>query len=154
MIYTDADRAGCPDTCRFTSGYVVFLDDNLISWSSKRQNIISRSSTEVEYDAVANGVAEACWLQQLLHELHAPLSKSTIIYCDNISVVYLSTNPVQHQRTKHVEIDLHFVRERVVIGDVCVLHILTTSQFTDISTKDLPTSVFLEFQSSPNIRCE
>jgi hypothetical protein len=79
-----------------------------ISWSSKRQNIVSRSSAEAEYRAMANDVAEACWLRQLLQELHAPLSKSTLIYCDNVSAVYLSTNPVQHQRTKHVEIDLHF----------------------------------------------
>jgi hypothetical protein len=130
----------------------VFLGDNLVSWSSKRQNIISRSSAEVEYHAVANGVAEACWLRQLLQELHAPLSKSTLVYCNNVSTVYLSTNHVQHQRTKHVEIDLHFIRERVAIGDVRVLHVLTTSQFTDIFTKGLPTSVFSEFRSSLNIR--
>jgi hypothetical protein len=130
----------------------VFLGDNLVSWSSKRQNIVSRSSTEVEYHAVANGVAEACWLRQLLQELHAPLSKSTLVYCNNVSTVYLSTNHVQHQRTKHVEIDLHFVRERVAIGDVRVLHVPTTSQFTDIFTKGLPTSVFSEFRSSLNIR--
>jgi hypothetical protein len=93
----------------------MFLGDNLISWSSKCQNIVSRSSVEAEYRAVANGMAEACWLQQLLQVFHAPLSKSTLIYCDNVDVVYLSTNPVQHQRTKHVEIDLHFIRERVAL---------------------------------------
>jgi hypothetical protein len=105
----------------------VFLDDNLVSWSSKSQNIISRSSTEPEYRAVANGVAEACWLRQLLQELHAPLSKSTLVYYNNVSVIYLSTNPIQHQRTKHVEIDLHFVRECVAIDDVRVLHVPMTS---------------------------
>jgi hypothetical protein len=66
-------------------------------------------------------------LQQLLQELQAPLAKSTLIYYDNVSAVYLSTNPIQHQRTKHVEINLHFVRERVAIGDVCILHIPMTS---------------------------
>jgi hypothetical protein len=72
-------------------------------------------------------VAEAAWLRQLLAELHRPLTRSSLVYCDNVSAVYLSTNPVQHQRTKHVEIDLHFVRDYVAIGDVRVLHVPTTS---------------------------
>jgi hypothetical protein len=135
-------------------GYAVFLDANLVSWSLKRQNVVSRSSAETEYRVVANDVAEACWQQQLLQELHAPLTKSTLIYCDNISVVYLSTNLIQHQRTKHVEIDLHFVRDRVAIGDIHVLHIPTISQFTDIFMKGLPTSVFSEFRSSLNIHSD
>jgi hypothetical protein len=96
---------------------------------------------------VANGVAKACWLQKLLQELHALLSKSTPIYYDNISIVYHFTNPIQHQRTKHVEIDHHFIWECVAISDVCVLHIPTTSKFTDIFTKGLPTLVFLDFWS-------
>jgi hypothetical protein len=100
---------------------------------------------------VVNSVAKACWLQQLLQKLHAPLSKSTLIYCDNVSIVYLCTNPVQYQRIKHVEIDLHFIRERVVIGDVRFLHVSMTFQFVDIFTKGLPTSVFSEFWSSLNI---
>ena len=115
-----------------TRYYAVFLGGNLVSWSSKRQPVVSRSSAEAEYWAVANGVAEASWLRQLLAELHSPLAKSTLIYCDNVSTVYLSTNPVQHQRTKHVEIDLHFVCDRVAIGDVRLLHVPTTSQFADI----------------------
>ena len=84
-------------------------------------------------------------------ELHNPLANSTLVYCDNVSAVYLSTNPVQHQRTKHVEIDLHFVRDRVAIGDVRVLHVPTTSQFADIFTKRLPSSTFSEFRSRLNV---
>jgi hypothetical protein len=113
--------------------------------------MVSRSSTEAEYRAVANGVAEASWLRQLLAELHTLPSRSTLIYCDSVSAVYLSTNPIQHQRTKHVEIDLHFVRDRVAMGEVRVLHVPTTSQFVDIFTKGLPSSTFTEFRSSLNI---
>jgi hypothetical protein len=151
MVYTDTDWAGCPDTCRSTSGYAVFLGANLVSWATKRQPVVSCSSAEAEYRAMANGVAEASWLRQLLHELHSPLQCATLVYCDNVSAVYLSTNPVQHQRTKHVEIDLHFVWERVAAGDVQVLSVPTMMQFTDIFTKGLPSSVFSDFRSSLNI---
>jgi hypothetical protein len=129
----------------------VFLSDNLIYWFSKRQNVVSRSSTEAEYHVVANGMTEACWLCQLLVELHSPLSWDTQVYCDNVSTVYLSSNLIQHQCTKHIEIDLHFVRERVAVGDVHVLHVPMTSQFADIFTKGLPSSMFSEFRSSLNI---
>ena len=134
-----------------TSGYAVFLGENLIFWSSKRQSTVSRSSAEAEYCVVANGVAEATWLRQLLREFRAPLHRATLVYCDNISAVYMTSNPVQHQRTKHIEIDLHFVRERVAVGDVRVLHVPTSSQYADIFTKGLPSLVFTEFRSSLNV---
>ena len=129
----------------------MFLGDNLVLWSSKRQQTISRSSAEAEYRAVANAVVEASWLRQLLQELHVPLRRAVLVYCDNISSVYMSSNPIQHQRTKHIEIDLHFVRERVATGDVRVLHVPTTSQYADILTKGLPSTVFAEFRSSLNV---
>jgi hypothetical protein len=151
VVYTNTDWAGCLDTHRSTSGYAVFLRDNLILWSAKRQTVVSHSSADAEYRAIANGVAEATWLRQLLHELQTPPSWFTLIYCDNVSAVYLFTNPVQHQRIKHVEIDLHFVLEKVVIGQVRVLHVPTISQFADIFMKALPSSVFNEFWSSLNI---
>ena len=101
---------------------------------------------------MANGVAEATWLRQLLLELHAPSRRASLVYCDNISVVYMFSNPVQHQRTKHIEIDLHFVRERVALGDVRVMHVPTSAQYADIFTKGLPTSLFQEFRSSLNVQ--
>jgi hypothetical protein len=97
---------------------------------------------EAEYRSVANDVAEACWLRRLPQELHALLTTGTLIYYDNISVVYLSTNPIQHQCMKHVEINLHFVRKCMVIDDVRILHVPMTFQFVDIFMKGLSTLVF------------
>ncbi|GKG31108.1 ribonuclease H-like domain-containing protein, partial [Tanacetum coccineum] len=77
---------------------------------------LSRSSAEAKYCSVANAVAETCWIRNLLSELHTPLSSATIVYCDNVSVVYLSSNPVQHQCTKHIDIDIHFVQDLVATG--------------------------------------
>ncbi|GJU71556.1 ribonuclease H-like domain-containing protein [Tanacetum coccineum] len=120
--------------------------------SSKRQLMLSRSSAEAEYHGVANAVAETCSLRNLLCELHTPLSSATLVYCDNVSVVYLSCNLVQHQRTKHIEIDIHFVRDLVVASEVRVLHVPSRYQLADIFTKGLPSALFEEFRSSLSVR--
>lgn len=124
----------------------------MVSWSSKRQTTVSRSSAEAEYRAVAHAVAECCWLRQLLLELHIPLASATIVYCDNVSAVYMTANPVHHRRTKHIEIDIHFVRQKVALGQVRVLHVPSSHQFADIMTKGLPVQLFTEFRSSLCVR--
>ncbi|KAK4372477.1 hypothetical protein RND71_007861 [Anisodus tanguticus] len=152
VSYTDADWGGCPDTRWSTSGYYMFLFNNLISWSSKRQSTLSRSSAEAEYRGVANVVLESCWLSNLLLELHCPIQKATLVYCDNISAIYLSGNPVQHQRTKHIEMDIHFVREKVARGQVRVCHVPSRYQIADIFTKGLPSVLFEDFRNSLSVR--
>ena len=113
VSYTDADWVGCLYTRHSTSGYCIFLGDNLVSWSSKRQTTISRSSAEAEYREVTNVVAEICWLRNLLLELGMPPKHTSLVYCDNVSAIYLSQNPIQHQRAKHIENVIHFVHEKV-----------------------------------------
>ncbi|GJT77619.1 ribonuclease H-like domain-containing protein [Tanacetum coccineum] len=109
------------------------------------QNTLSRSSAEAEYRGVANIVAKTAWIRNLLRKLHFPLSSATLVYCDNVSVIYLSANPVQHQRTKHIEINIHFVCDMVTTSQVRVLHVPSRYQFADIFTKGLPFALFEEF---------
>ena len=147
--YSDADWASCTTTRRSTS---IFLRNNLLSWSSKREVTLTRSSAQAEYRGFANIVAEIAWLRNLLRELHSPLKTATLVYCDNVSAVYLSSNPVQHQRTKQIEIDIHFVRDQVAVGHVRVLHVPSRYQFADIFTKGLPYALFDDLRSSLSVR--
>nr|GEY35191.1 ribonuclease H-like domain-containing protein [Tanacetum cinerariifolium] len=124
--------------------------DSLIAYSDPT---LSRSSVKAEYRGVANAVAETCWIRNLLRELHTTLSSATIVYCDNVSAVYLSSNPVQHQRTKHIDIDIHFVRDLVATGQVRVLHVPYRFQYADIFTNGLPSTLFDEFRDSLSVRC-
>ncbi|GKA02183.1 ribonuclease H-like domain-containing protein [Tanacetum coccineum] len=117
-----------------------------------RLDISYAVSSETEFPRCCNAVAETCWLRNLLRELHTPLATATLVYCDNVSAIYLSSNPVQHQRTKHIEIGIHFVRDLVATGAIRVLHAPSRYQYADIFTKCLPTSLFDEFRTSLSVR--
>ncbi|KAJ9544320.1 hypothetical protein OSB04_024027 [Centaurea solstitialis] len=115
-------------------------------------NPLPDSSLYPEYKGVINAMVETTWLRNLLLELHLPLRQATIIYCDNISAVYLTKHPMQHQRTKHVEIDLHFVRKKVRLGALRLLHVPIDYQYANIFTKGLPRHLFTRFRSSLTIQ--
>ena len=140
--YSDADWAGDPNDRRSTTGLVVYLGSNPISWSSKKQHTVSKSSTEAEYRALSSTAAEVDWIKQLLQFMHISVTSPTLLYCDNLSAIALAYNPVMHQRTKHIEIDIHFVRERVAKKLLQVQFVTSNAQFADILTKGLSTSLF------------
>uniref|UniRef100_A0A2N9E3A6 Integrase catalytic domain-containing protein n=1 Tax=Fagus sylvatica TaxID=28930 RepID=A0A2N9E3A6_FAGSY len=144
--FTDADWAGDPDDRRSTSGFLVYLGSNPITWSAKKQPTVSRSSTESEYRALAIASAELCWIRTLLKDLGIFISQTPILWCDNVSALAIASNPVFHARTKHIEVDFHFVRERVLRKDLIVKFVSTTDQLADIFTKSLPTHRFLDLQ--------
>ncbi|KAM1137228.1 hypothetical protein ACFX2B_034855 [Malus domestica] len=115
--FSDADYAGNPDTRHSTSGYCIYLGPNLVSWSSKKHKTVSRSSAEAEYRQLAYTATELSWLRSFFKDLHLHLSQPTI-WCDNVSSIALASNPVFHSRTKHLEVDYHYVREKVVHAEL------------------------------------
>lgn len=104
---------------------------------------LSHSNVKTEYRGAANVVSESCWLHNLILELHFPLFQPTLVDCDNVSDFYLSDNPVKHYRTKHIEMGIHFVQEKVARGQACVLHVPSQDQLIDIFTKYLLKFLFM-----------
>nr|GEY57534.1 NBS-containing resistance-like protein [Tanacetum cinerariifolium] len=135
-----------PGTIQFLVSYFSTLAD-----SSARYQERFPSSAEAEYRDIANAVTETCWLRNLLRELHTPLFFAMLVYCDNVSAVYLSFNLVQHQRMNYIAIDIHFVQALVVASQVRVLHVHSRYQFADIFTKGLHFALFEEFRTSLSV---
>ncbi|XP_020681678.1 uncharacterized protein LOC110099015 [Dendrobium catenatum] len=145
--YVDADWASNNQDRKSIYGYCNFLGTSLISWQVKKQNTVARSSTEAEYRALATEAAEIIWLRSLLEDLHVPQLAPTTVYCDNTSAIALANNPVFHARTKHIEVDCHFIRDCIRSNHIAVHHICTTDQLADVFTKPLTTTRFKELTS-------
>ncbi|KAL2945484.1 Retrovirus-related Pol polyprotein from transposon TNT 1-94 [Bienertia sinuspersici] len=135
--YCDSDWAGCPVTRRSTSGFCIMLGHSPLSWKSKRQSVVARSSAEAEYRSMAYTVCEIIWLKQLLHDLGLGHLNSVPLFCDNQAAIAISANPVYHEKTKHIAIDCHFIREKVQDGTIIPSYIPTSKQLADVFTKQL-----------------
>jgi hypothetical protein len=138
--FSDADWAGNVDDRHSTGGFAIFLSSNLITWCARKQAIVSRSSTEAEYKALANATTEVIWVQSVLVELGTNLPRSPCLWCDNLGATYMTVNPRFHGRTKNIEIDFHFVRERVAQRQLHVRFISSADQVAEGFTKSLPVS--------------
>ena len=130
----------------------MFLGSNLISWSACKQPIVSSSSIESEYKAIANSTTEIMWVQILLNDLNINSPRTTKLWCDNLGAKYLSANPVFHARTKHIEVDYHFVRERVARKLLDIDYVPTGDQIADGFTKALTVKKLENFKYNLNLR--
>jgi len=141
-VYTDADYARSIVDRRSTTDYCMFLGGNLVTWRSKKQNVVARSSAEAEFRAMAQGVSELLWMKIILDDLKIKYQAPMGLACDNKSAMSIAHNPVQHDRTKHVEIDRHFIKDKLDDGLIVTEYIPSRLQLTDMFPKGLPTKQF------------
>jgi hypothetical protein len=148
--YSDSDYAGCKVDRKSTSGMCQFLGRSLVSWSSKKQTSVALSTAEVEYVAAGQCCAQLLWMRQTLRDFGYNLSKIPLL-CDNESAIRMADNPVEHSRTKHIDIRHHFLRDHQQKGDIEVFHISTENKLADIFTKPLDEKTFCRLRSKLNV---
>jgi len=136
--YSDSDWASCPMSRRSVTGYVVLLNNSPISWKSKKQSTVARSFAEAEYRAMAQAAAEVTWLASLLKDLGVSHIKPVTLNCNSQSALHIARNPIFHKRTKHIEVDCHFTRDKVIEGLLQLSYLPTQHQLADVLTKILP----------------
>ena len=141
-LFSGADWASSLDNWRSNGGYLIYLGKNLISWSTRKQQTVARSSTKAEYITLADATSEFIWICSLFHEL-LPHFATPILWCDNLGATYLAANPIFHARTKNMEIDYYFVREQVKSRYLWIGHLSMKEQTADILTEALPKQRFL-----------
>ena len=143
--YSDSDWATCTDTRRSLTGYCIFMGTSLISWKTKKQKTVSKSSCKAEYRSLAATVCELLWISYILRDLKVKFKIPVSLWCDNKSAIHITENPIFHERTKHLDIDCHLVRDQFKLGFVLPKHIPTNEQLADLFTKGLCGPVQFQF---------
>jgi hypothetical protein len=143
QAFCDTDWANDPDDRRSTTGFGVFLKPCLVSWCPKKQPIVSHSSTEAKYRAMVITTTELYWIQMLLKDLVVPLFSTPTLWCDKMGAMALASNPAYHTRTKHIELDYHLIRKKILNKDISIQFISTHDKLADIFTKGLTSDKFL-----------
>ena len=141
--YSDADWAGSFDR-KSTTGFCTFVGGNLVTWKSKKQNVVARSSAEAEYRAMASTASELTWVKQLLSDIGIIQNDPMKMFCDNEAARHIASNPVFHERTKHIEVDCHFIREKIQSKEIESSFVRSEEQLADIFTKGLDPRLFEE----------
>jgi hypothetical protein len=148
--YSDADWAGCKINRKSTSGTCQFLGRSLVSWASKKQNSVALCTVEAEYIAAGHCCAQLLWMRQTLRDYGYKLNKVPLL-CDNESAIRMVDNPVEHSRTKHIDIQYHFLRDHQQKGDIKIAYVNTQNQLADIFTKPLDEKTFSKLRNELNI---
>ncbi|PNX58518.1 hypothetical protein L195_g050950 [Trifolium pratense] len=144
--WSDSDYAGDLDDRKSTSGYVFMVGSKAVSWCSKKQPIVTLSTTEAEFIAAANCACQAIWLSRILDHISSRKKDCITLYCDNSSTIKLSKNPVMHGRSKHIDVRFHFLRDLTKDGKIQLLHCSSFEQTADIMTKALSLESFCKFR--------
>jgi hypothetical protein len=150
--YTDADWAGNILDRKSTSGYFTFVGGNLVTWRSKKQKVVARSSAEAEFRGMAKGLCELIWLRSLLTEVGFPPDSAMNLFCDNKAAIDISHNPIQHDRTKHVEVDRHFIKQNLEERIIQFPFVKSEDQLADILTKAVSSRNFYHSLNKLGVR--
>ena len=140
--YTDVDWAGNITDRKSTSGYFTFVGGNLVTWRSKKQKVVALSSAEAEFRGMAKGLCELLWLRRLLTEIGFAPDSEMKLFCDNKAAIDISHNPIQHDRTKHVEVDRHFIKQNLDAKIIQFPFVKSEDQLADILTKAVSSKIF------------
>ena len=148
--YTDADWAGSPSNRKSSIGYCTFIGGNLVTWRSKKQSVVARSSIEAKYCVMARTTCELTWLRTILQEFGLLVQGSTPLYCDNQAAIHIASNPVFHERTQHIEVDCHFIHSKVESNDIVTPFVPFGSQLANIFVS-LKVLIPINWLSNPRI---